>query len=216
MLLVGPPGVGKTRFARRLAEELGLASSYISLEGQSDNRTLAGTASGWSTAEPSWPVREIARVGYANPLLMADEVDKCTASHNGDNVATLLGWLEPSTACAAVDPVLGAPVDLSGISWMLSANRVEGLPAALLSRLRVVEVGPLPSAAFSAVLNAVLVDIARDLGLADPRLLPTLGQEELAWLRAHWRRTGSPRILRKLGERLLGEAARRPPAGPAN
>ena len=216
MLLVGPPGVGKTRFARRLAEELGLAFSYISLEGQADNRTLAGTASGWSTAEPSWPVREIARVGYANPLLMADEVDKCTASHNGDNLATLLGWLEPSTACATVDPVVGAPVDLSGVSWVLSANRVEGLPATLLSRLRVVEVGPLPPGALSAVLNAVLVDIARDLGLADPRLLPTLGQEELAWLRVRWKRTGSPRILRKLVERLLGEAARRPLAGPAN
>ncbi|MCA3082110.1 MAG: AAA family ATPase, partial [Rhodocyclaceae bacterium] len=116
LLLVGPPGIGKTRFARILAEKLGLAFSSMSLEGLSDNRGLAGTASGWSSAEACWPLREMARLRCANPLLTLDEIDKCVASHNGDNLATLLSWLEPSTACKVQDPVLGE-ANLSGISW---------------------------------------------------------------------------------------------------
>ena len=209
MLLVGAPGVGKTRFVRRLATELGLSWGRLSLEGLSDNRALAGTSSGWSTAEPAWPVAEIARLGVANPLLMLDEIDKCVASHNGDAHATLLGWLEPSTAAAVVDPVLGPPIDLSGVSWILAANSIDRLPAPLLGRVHVVNVDLLPLAAFDTVLAGVLTDIADELGVPDARLLPSLDTAEIELLRRVWRPSRTPRLLRRVVERLLGEAATR-------
>jgi DNA polymerase III delta prime subunit len=214
LLLVGPPGVGKTRFVRRLAAELGLRWGRLSLEGLSDNRTLAGTSSGWSTAEPAWPVGEIARLGVANPLLMLDELDKCSSSHNGDPLATLLGWLEPSTSAAVVDPVLGASVDLSGISWILAANRIDRLPAPLLGRAHVVHVDLLPLDAFDTVLAGVLADIAEELGVPDARLLPPLETAEITLLQRMWKQTRTPRLLRRVVERLLGAASMRPSGSP--
>jgi hypothetical protein len=206
LLLVGPPGIGKTRFARILAEKLGLAFGSMSLEGLSDNRGLAGTASGWSSAEPCWPLREMARLRCANPMLAIDEIDKCVASNNGDNLSTLLSWLEPSTACNVQDPVLGE-ANLSGISWVFCANETNRLPAHLLSRVQMVRVEPPPVSAFWRVLACVLNDIAGDVGLADPRLLPPLSEEALEILQANWRGGRNPRVLRRLTERLLGELA---------
>ncbi len=207
LLLVGPPGVGKSRFARRLAGSMAMEFGYMSLEGLSDNRSLAGTAAGWSTCEPCWPVREISRLKTANPMLMLDEIDKCRASHNGDNLATLLSWLEPSTAGAAVDPVLGARIDLRGISWVLAANRIDQLPGHLLSRVRVLQIEQPPTEAYDAVLRAILHDLAAEHRLPDYRLLPELSDIQREFLRYEWRRSRSPRVLRKLTERLLARNA---------
>jgi len=212
LLLVGQPGIGKSRFGRRLAGCLGMGFGVLSVAGQTDNRALAGTARGWATMEPGWPVAELARLGTAGPLLFVDEIDKATATRNGSAHATLLDWLEPSTARAAPDALLGGPVDLSRVSWLLAANTLAGLPGALLSRLRVAHAEAPPEGAFGAVLRGVLDDLAAELGC--PRwALPAVSEEELRWLRARWREARSPRLLRKLTERLLGASARREPAG---
>ncbi len=211
MLLVGPSGIGKTRFGRRLAAALGFDYGAFSLAGASDNRALEGTSAGWSTATPSWPLTEIERLGTAGPLLLADEVDKVRADgRNGDPLQTLLDWLEPGTARAARDPVLGAPVDLSRVSWLLCANDAGRLPGPLLGRLSVVRVDEPPAEAFSAVLRGVLADLADDFG-ARPAMLPVLEEAEVAWLEAQWRRSRTRRTLRKLTERLLALAAERSP-----
>src|SRR3546814_19525014 len=75
-LVVGPPGCGKTRLARRIGQFTGTGSNLLSVGGSSDNRMLQGTARGWSSAEPSFPLLAIMRTEIANPLLIVDEIDK--------------------------------------------------------------------------------------------------------------------------------------------
>ena len=146
-----------------------------------------------------------------NPLLVVDEVDKCSREgRNGDPLAALLPLLGPGTAAAHRDPVLGAPCDVSAVSWVLAANDAWRLPGPLLSRVRVVEVGQPPPGAFAVVLAAIRGDLAAEFGCA-PELLPALERADLAWLERKWRETRSPRMLRKMAERLLAAAARRPP-----
>lgn len=207
ILLVGEPGVGKTRFASALAAALGLPFGRLSLGGMADNRTLAGTASGWSTSEVCWPVRQLVTLQRVNPILMLDELDKCTASHNGDPLATLLDWLEPSTARAVVDPQLNLPVDISHISWVLAANRIGHLPAPLLSRVRVMQIGPLPADSFAEILRSVLRDLALELGLGGSDELPPLAPEDVAWLQRNWK--CNPRLLGKLVARVSALSAER-------
>jgi hypothetical protein len=95
ILLIGPPGVGKTRFCRRLAELIGLPSRIIMAAGLSDSRDLAGTARGWGTAQPSAAVRLLAESGTANPIIVVDEIEKAGGSaHNGRIHHTLLQLFE--------------------------------------------------------------------------------------------------------------------------
>lgn len=208
VLLVGPPGVGKTWFARRLAAALGLPTSALNLGGATDNRCLQGTARGWSGATPSWPVAEMARLQSPNPVLFLDEVEKAggTRENNGRVHDTLLAMIEPESAGAWFDECLRTEADLRHIVWVLAANETRGIPAPLLSRLSVHRIEPPPASAFDHTLHGLLVGIAGELGCA-PADLPKLDARALEALRHSFARHRNLRRLRAQVEDCLGLAA---------
>ncbi|HYZ33057.1 MAG TPA: AAA family ATPase, partial [Crenalkalicoccus sp.] len=208
MLLVGPPGVGKTWFARRVAHALDLPFAALNLGGATDNRCLQGTARGWSAATPAWPVAEMARLGAPNPVLFLDEADKAGGQRetNGRVHDTLLAMIEPESAAAWFDECLRTTADLRHAVWIMAANETRGIPATLLSRLSVHEVAPPPASAFDGVLAGLLSGIAEDLGcLASD--LPELEPEAREALRRSFARHRNLRRLRAALEACLGFAA---------
>lgn len=202
LLLWGAPGSGKTRFAIRLADHLSLPSATLSFAGAADDRMLRGTGAGWGTAQPAFPVTQIATTACPNPLLIVDEIEKATPSHNGNPWATMLMFLEPQNAKAFLDECLMATIDLSHINWIATANDTKRMPMPLLSRFRVMET-PAPEAQhLTAILSGVRQDLAAKLRV-DPRFIPQLGEAEVVFLEQAFQDTGNIRTMIRMTERLL-------------
>lgn len=173
LLLVGPPGVGKTRFAQRAARLVGTGYAEMSAAGSSDNRMLQGTARGWSSTQPTLPLIVMRQSSAANPVVVVDEIDKVgSSSHNGNVQATLLTLLESESARVWYDECLLGRADLSQVSWILTANELAGLPDPLRSRLAAVEVGLPRPADFDALVLGILMDVAQELQVSVPDLPP--------------------------------------------
>ncbi|NIJ41659.1 hypothetical protein FHS78_001949 [Parvibaculum indicum] len=198
ILIVGPPGCGKSRFAQRLGDLSGAGSALVSVAGASDNRMLAGTARGYATAQPSFPLIAIERHRTANPVLVVDEIEKAGGSaRNGNVQATLLNFLEPGTAQSYFDECLLSKARLAQVSWIALANSLEHISEPLLNRFEVFRVGGPEPDHFDAVIASLRRDIATDLGL-EPDLLPAFSARERRLYREAFEKGVSVRKLRSL------------------
>lgn len=138
VLLVGPPGVGKTRFAQRLSELLGTPSLVMNLAGMSENKLLKGFSRGWAGNRPSRIVELIRQEKVVNPLIILDEVDKTfTAGGNGGSVQdALLDLLEPGNATRYQDVYLMTECDLSHCMYIATCNSIQSISEPLRARFR--------------------------------------------------------------------------------
>jgi ATP-dependent Lon protease len=203
LLLVGDPGGGKSRFARRLGEVLGL-SVWREDASRADGAVFAGTDRRWYSAEPCHPLLAVAAGRIANPLVLIDELEKSgTRSDYGRLWDCLLGFFEPETSARYPDPALQTNLDLSQVSYVATANSLDPLPSPIRDRMRVVTF-PKPSADdLDALLPALIADLARERGL-DQSWVPSLDGTEHTAVARYWR-GGSVRRLRRIVEAILRE-----------
>ncbi len=138
ILLLGPPGVGKTHFAATIAEQIGVRMSVFSAGGAQDAMQLCGSDARWSNARTGMVFDALAGGDSAAPVLVVDELDKLASESSGDRdtpVNTLLDLLEPDSARRYRDMSLQLEMDASRMIVVCTANERESISRPLLSRL---------------------------------------------------------------------------------
>jgi ATP-dependent Lon protease len=140
ILLLGPPGVGKTHFAREVAQLLGTGLGFISMSSLTAGWVLSGASSQWKGARPGKVFETLVDGQYANPVMVVDEIDKARGEHAYDPMGALYSLLEVETAGSFTDEFAEVAIDASQVIWVATANDGHAIPEPILNRMNVYEV----------------------------------------------------------------------------
>jgi len=137
MLLLGPPGIGKTHFARKLADLLGTGMNLVPMSSMTAGWLLSGASSQWKGSKPGKVFEALVDGQYANPVIVVDEIDKASADAQYDPLGALYNLLEHDTAGAFMDEFAEVPIDASQVIWIMTANDERCIPEPILNRMNV-------------------------------------------------------------------------------
>lgn len=142
LLLVGPPGVGKTVFCQTIGKIANIDFKRIDIGMYSTSASLVGLSFTWSTGQCGEIFNNLVNCDHANPIIMLDEIDKARGNSNAPIDPALLCLLERENAKHFKDEGILLSIDASHINWVATANHIDWISDAVLSRLTIAEVSP--------------------------------------------------------------------------
>src|SRR5688572_7723521 len=182
MLLLGEPGIGKTHFARKVAEMLGTGFGFVPMSSLTAGWVLSGASSQWKNAKPGKVFDTFLNGDYANPVIVVDELDKASSDGQYDPLGALYELLEIQTATRFIDEFVELPIDASGAVWLATANDAAQIPEPLLNRLAVYEIEAPDATGALRIAGAIYSELrnAHDWGRQYPESLSPAALEKLS------------------------------------
>ena len=206
LLFVGAPGTGKTSIGQGIAQALNRKYVRVSLGGVRDEADIRGHRRTYIGAMPGRIMDGIAKSGVSNPVMVLDEVDKLSASYNGDPASALLEVLDPEQNNTFTDHYMNVPYDLSSVLFICTANSLDTVPAPLLDRMEVISFqGYTPFEKLQIAEKHLLPKAMRAVGIRGENL--EVGEDVLNKIIADYTREAGVRTLKKRLDTLCRTAA---------
>ena len=137
--LVGPPGVGKTTFAKSVADAMNRCFTKVSVGGINDESDIIGHKRAYIGSSCGKIIQGMKKAGSSNPVFVIDEIDKMTKDIKGDPASTLLEVLDKEQNKNFCDNYIEEEFDLSNVMFICTANYIDRIPLELLDRLEIIE-----------------------------------------------------------------------------
>lgn len=169
--LVGPPGVGKTTFAKSIASAINRKYIKISVGGISDEADIVGHRRAYIGSSPGKIIEGLKKAGSSNPVFVIDEVDKMTKDIKGDPASSLLEVLDKDQNKYFCDNYIEEEYDLSKVMFILTANYIDQIPIELLDRLEIIEISSYTeNEKFNICKNYIIPNGVKSHGLEDANI----------------------------------------------
>lgn len=140
LLILSPPGCGKTQFCHELAQLIGTHFEFISMASMTAGFVLSGNSSKWSEGSIGRIAQSFVNGLKANPLIVADEIDKAGGDRRYETLGSLYTLLEKFTAEKFIDEALEIPIDASHIVWVATGNYIDRIAEPIVSRFTIIEI----------------------------------------------------------------------------
>lgn len=208
LLMVGPPGIGKTHFAGALADAIEGHLLIRSLAEMTAGFEISGASRAWRDSRPGCVARHLGGMGDGlAPVFLFDELDKVRGASDHAVDATLLGLLEPVSVSRFRDEHLDIELDLRPASFLFAANRLDRLRPELKSRMEIVHVRHPTRGEMPGIVRSVDARLRRDRPALAQRIapLPDAVVEALC--------ESTPREVRSILQKAMARAAMRAAEG---